>query len=189
MRLHALIRFLTCPFPRILRAVPRDARSLLEIGGGHAVFARLARDAGVTFAVSVEPDVRKVRVVQRVHSVAGYADAVRGTFDVVALIDVLYTIPLQEWDALLAQAGERLARGGTLIVKEQDPAARLKNRWNRAQEWFAQKVLGVTIARAFSYETPAAFTARLERLGFSAVSFRRIDFGYPHPHVLYVASR
>ena len=121
--------------------------------------------------------------------VAGFDQAVRGKFDVVALIDVLYTIPISGWDAILERALARLNPAGTLLIKEQDPAAGLKNSWNRAQEWFAQKVLRVTMANAFSYESREAFTSRLQRLGFQDVTSRRIDFGYPHPHVLYVARR
>jgi cyclopropane fatty-acyl-phospholipid synthase-like methyltransferase len=189
VRLHALVRFLTCPFLRVLPAMPADARSMLEIGAGHGVFSRLAADRQIRRAVAVEPDLRKLARVDAVRFVAGFDDVVRGTFDVVALIDVLYTIPIAHWDALLTRAYDRLGAGGMLIVKEQDPAAGLKNAWNRAQEWFAQKVLRVTIAHAFSYESRETFAARLERHGFTGVASRRIDRGYPHPHVLYVARR
>jgi hypothetical protein len=191
-RLHTLIRFLTCPFSRVVPRIPNGARSLLEIGAGHGVFSRLAADRGVPRVVAVEPDLRKAlfgRRVDRVSFVAGFDDAVRGTFDCVAIIDVLYTIPLAEWDALLARAAARIPAGGTLLIKEQDPEAHVKNLWNRAQEWFAQKVLRVTLAKAFSYETRDVFAARLRRHGFREVTSKRIDFGYPHPHVLFIATK
>lgn len=190
-RLHTLIRYLTCPFNRILPHLPREARSLLEIGGGHGVFSRLAAARGVRRVVAIEPDVRKVMgaPVEGVSLVAGFDDVLGGTFDVVAIIDVLYTIPLREWDVVLKRAFDRLPSGGTLLVKEQDPEAKVKNFWNRTQEWLAQNVLRVTLARTFNYESREAFTARLERLGFRDVTWRRIDFGYPHPHVLFVARR
>jgi hypothetical protein len=88
---------------------------------------------------------------------------------------------------MLVRCRERLAAGGTLIIKEQDPTARFKNGWNRAQELMAS-ALRLTLGESFSYETPADFTARLRGLGFTNVRARRIDFGYPHPHVLYVAT-
>ena len=191
-RLHTLIRFLTCPFSRVVPRIPKSARSLLEIGAGHGVFSRLAADRGIARVVAVEPDLRKAlfgRNVNGVHFVAGFDDAVRGTFDCIAIIDVLYTIPLAEWDGLLDRAAARIPAGGTLLIKEQDPEARVKNLWNRAQEWFAQKVLRVTLANAFSYETRDAFAARLKRHGFREVMSKRIDFGYPHPHVLYIAEK
>lgn len=184
-RAHTLIRFLTCPFLRVLPAVPKGAR-LLDVGAGHGVFARLAQDRGAR-VVAVEPDLRKVRPIEGIGFVAGYDDVVRGTFDAISIIDVLYKIPIAEWDALLARCAARLPPGGLLIIKEQDPTARVKNAWNRLQERFASAI-GLTLGQSFSYEAPAAFVARLARAGFDA-TWRRIDFGYPHAHVLYVARR
>jgi hypothetical protein len=181
-RVHTLVRFLTCPFLRVVDAVPRGA-SLLDLGAGHGVFAVLATAFADARVVAVEPDARKVRRIAGVRSVIGYDACIRGSFDAVSIIDVLYKIPLSEWDALLARIDAPL-----LIVKEQDPTARIKNAWNRAQERLAS-ALGLTLGASFSYEPPEAFAARLRRHGWEDVQWRRIDFGYPHPHVLYVAKR
>jgi len=187
-RLHTLIRFLTCPFTRVLQAVPENARALLEVGAGHAVFSRLAAARGVRRVVAVEPDLRKLGSVEGVTYVAGYDDVIRGTFDVVVMLDVLYAIPIAEWDPLLSRLRDRLTPGGTLLIKEQDPSS-IKNKWNRAQEWISMRLLRITMANAFDYESREAFTARLERLGFRDVTSRRVDFGYPHPHILYLAKK
>jgi SAM-dependent methyltransferase len=243
-RFHVLVRFLTCPFLRVVRLVPANAR-VLDIGAGHGVFSVLAADRCAR-VVAVEPDVRKAPFGCRLpvagcqnqgnepatpqhgnratsdgnaatrqpatgnwqpatrqpatgnrqpgnrqlasHYVIGYDDVVTGTFDAIAIIDVLYKIPIADWDALLTRARERLPQGGMLLVKEQDPTARIRNSWNRAQEWLASR-LRLTLGESFSYESPAAFRARLERLGFHDVETRRIDFGYPHAHVVYVGRR
>jgi SAM-dependent methyltransferase len=206
-RVHALLRFLTCPFLRVVKLVPPGAR-LLEIGAGHGVFSALAADRGA-HVVAVEPDLRKApygglrgsevprsrgdvaaeprnaATTQRVSYVAGFDTCVTGMFDAIAIIDVLYKIPLSEWDPLLARARERLRGGGTLIIKEHDPTARLKNSWNAAQEWLVSRVR-LTLGESFSYESPAAFATRLERAGFRDVTVKRVDRGYPHPHVVYV---
>ena len=185
-RIHALVRFLTCPFLRVVPLVPRGAR-VLDVGAGHGVFSALAADRGGR-VVAVEPDLRKVLPVRGVQFVVGFDDVVRGTFDVIAIVDVLYKLPVNEWDALLTRAYDRLPNGGTLIVKEHDPTARVKNAWNRWQEAVVAKVK-LTLGESFTYESPVAFTARLQRLGFRDVTAKRIDFGYPHPHILYVARR
>lgn len=185
-RVHTIVRFLTCPFLRVVPFVPAGA-TLLEIGAGHGVFARLARERGARRAIAVEPDLRKLHAVDGIDVVAGFDSAIRGTFDVVAIVDVLYKVPIAEWDAFLSRAAARVAPGGMLLIKEQDPTARIKNSWNRGQEWLASK-LRLTLGASFSYEAPAAFVARLQRLGLDARAVR-IDRGYPHPHILYVSSR
>lgn len=158
---------------------------LLDIGAGHGVFSVLVREQGA-HPTAVDPDLRKVRKLDGVQSVIGYDECIRGTFDAVAMIDVLYTFPIDQWDALLARVRQRLKPGGMLIVKEQDPTARVKQSWNRMQERLTSLV-HLTIAESFSYETPEAFTSRLRRHGFEPVVSARIDTAYPHSHMLYVA--
>ncbi|HWS72557.1 MAG TPA: methyltransferase domain-containing protein, partial [Thermoanaerobaculia bacterium] len=185
-RLHALIRFLTCPFLRVVAHVPPGAR-VLEIGAGHGVFLALAKDAGAARATGVEPDLRKVFVAPRsLEFIAGFDDAVRGHFDAIAMIDVLYAIPKSEWDPLL----ERIAaRTDLLLLKEMDPRRRLKNAWNRLQETISIKITRITMAEAIVFEEPEAMRARLGRAGFTEVRVVAVDGGYPHPHVLYVCSK
>jgi 2-polyprenyl-3-methyl-5-hydroxy-6-metoxy-1,4-benzoquinol methylase len=186
-RIHTLVRFLTCPMLRVLDAVPHGA-SLLDIGAGHGLFATLVRARDASRVVAVEPDLRKVRPIDGVESVIGFDDVVGGTFDAISIIDVLYKIPIAEWDALLIRCRERLADDGLLIIKEQDPTARVKNGWNAMQERVAT-ALHLTLGESFTYEPPTDFLARLTRLGFREPLSKRIDFGYPHPHVLYVARK
>jgi hypothetical protein len=118
--------------------------------------------------------------------VVGYDGCIRGTFDAVAIIDVLYKIPLDEWDALLDRVRQRLAPGGTLLIKEHDPTARVKHAWNRVQERLAS-ALHLTLGESFSYQTPEEIKARLQRHGFTLLTATRIDAGYLHPHMLYLA--
>jgi SAM-dependent methyltransferase len=183
-RVHILLRFLTSPMLRVLKALPPNA-SLLDIGAGHGLFAVLARGRRV---VAVEPDARKVRPIDGIEFVIGYDDPITGTFDAISIIDVLYKIPIDQWDALLLRCRSRLRAGGILIIKEQDPTARFKNAWNAIQERFASAI-GLTLGESFTYEKPSDFLARLLRLGFDSAQSKRIDFGYPHPHVLYTAMR
>jgi len=183
-RAHILIRFLTCPFLRVVERVPQGAK-LLDIGAGHGVFSVLARERGAR-PVAVDPDARKVRRLDGIKSVIGYDDCIRGTFDAVAIIDVLYKLPIADWDALLDRIRQRLKPGGILIIKEHDPTARLKHAINRLQESVAS-LLHLTLGQSFSYEPPAAFVARLQEHGFAVLEATRTDRGYLHAHMLYVA--
>jgi len=183
-RIHILLRFLTSPMLRVLNTLPPNG-SLLDIGAGHGLFAVLAQPRRV---VAVEPDARKARPIEGIDFVIGFDDTITGTFDAISIIDVLYKIPLDQWDALLLRCRSRLADGGILIIKEQDPTARFKNAWNAIQERGAS-AFGLTLGESFTYEAPSDFVARLKRLGFEAVQSKRIDFGYPHPHLLYTAKK
>jgi cyclopropane fatty-acyl-phospholipid synthase-like methyltransferase len=183
-RAHVMIRFLTSPFLRVVRHLPPNAK-LLDIGAGHGVFSVLARELGA-HPTTVDPDSRKVRRLPGIDTVVGYDGCIRGTFDAVAIIDVLYKIPLDEWDALLDRVRQRLAPGGTLLIKEHDPTARVKHAWNRVQERLAS-ALHLTLGESFSYQTPEEIKARLQRHGFTLLTATRIDAGYLHPHMLYVA--
>lgn len=189
-RAHVIGRFLTCPFPRVLAHVPPGAR-VLDLGAGHGTLARLAAEQRGAQVVAVEPDVRKMLPAARhprVRFVAGYADAVGGTFDAVTILDVLYRIPLAGWDPLLALAFERLRPGGVFLLKEIDPEHRLKGAWNRAQEKVAD-LLGMTLGEAFSYETREQLRERLARHGFERFEAIEMGAGYPHAHILYKAWR
>jgi SAM-dependent methyltransferase len=190
VRAHALGRFLTCPLGRVADLLPPGA-SLLDLGAGHGTLARLAVARGAARAVAVEPDARKVLGSfrhPRVSFVAGYAEAVAGAFDAVALVDVLYRVAPAAWDPLLALARERLVPGGLLLVKEIDPERPLKAFWNRAQERLAD-VLGMTLGDAFHYETRDEMRERLARLGFEGCEAIDLGAGYPHAHVAYLARR
>jgi 2-polyprenyl-3-methyl-5-hydroxy-6-metoxy-1,4-benzoquinol methylase len=189
-RLHVLGRFLTCPFLEIVEEIPCGTR-LLDIGAGHGLLAHLAAADGSRRVVALEPDLRKSLPSFRcpgVRFVAGFDQAIGGRFDVVTMIDVLYKVPVPEWDALFARVRDRLVPGGMFLLKELDPERRVKAAWNRAQEALASAAK-LTLGRAFSYESREQLRCRIERAGF--VHFRTRDLGgwYPHAHVLYSALR
>lgn len=188
-RVHVLGRLLTCPFLRVLDHLPPGAR-VLDLGAGHGIFSHLALAGGACRVAAVEPDLRKIFLTfprPGMHVVCGYDPAVNGAFDAVALFDVLYRFPVVEWDALFRSVRDRLAPGGAFLIKELDPEHRMKAFWNRTQERISDRI-GLTLGEAFSYETREQLRARLLRCGFERFEAFDIGAGYPHAHVLYVAT-
>lgn len=190
-RLHILIRFLTCPFPRVIDDVPVGAR-VLEIGSGHALFARLLVEERASEVVAVDPDLRKSLLPSpspRIRKIAGYDDCLRGTFDAVVMVDVAYRLSIDAQRSLLARAFALLGPGGTFLCKEMDPSRRLKMTWTRVQEWLNEKLLGITLGTGVVVQTGEEMQAMLRDLGFAGVHARPIDKGYLHPHMLYTATK
>lgn len=190
-RAHILGRFLTCPFLRTLDLVPEGSR-LLDIGAGHGLFPRLAVERSDVRVVALEPDLRKTFLPfhhSKVKWVAGFDDALRGTFDVVSAFDVAYRMSSEERERFYRRVFELLAPGGTFILKDMDVSSRLKMKWARFQELLSDRLLGITLGEGFYHETPESLRKRLEGIGFVDVAMRRIDAGYPHPHAVFTARK
>jgi SAM-dependent methyltransferase len=190
-RVHILIRFLTCPFLRTIDDVPAGAR-VLDIGSGHGLFAVLLVDGRASEVIAVDPDLRKSLLrapAPKIRKIAGYDDAVRGTFGAVVMFDVAYRMPPSERRALFARVLPRLEPGGVFLFKEMDPGQRLKLRWARFQERISDSLLGITLGEGFVAQPRHEVMSMLEEVGFTDVRARAIDRGYLHPHLLYTAKR
>lgn len=191
VRLHILIRFFTCPFLRTLDLVPKGGR-ILDIGAGHGTLARLAIEQGAREVIAVEPDLRKALLPLRspgIQVVAAFDDAMRGSFDAVAIYDATYRIPIAERESLYRRAFERLTPGGIFILKDMDASHRWKMSWARLQERISDSILGISMGSGFIYEPREEIFDRMRRTGFVELEAREIDAGYPHSHIVYTARR
>lgn len=190
-RIHILIRFLTCPFLRTLDHVPAGAR-VLDIGSGHSLYGVLLLEERASEVIAVDPDLRKSLLPSpspKLRKIAGYDDAVRGTFGAAAIFDVAYRMPPEERRAMFTRVLARLEPGGTFLFKDMDPRHRLKMKWARFQERISDGVLQLTIGAGFVEQSREDVIAMLEEIGFRDVQARAIDRGYLHPHLLYTARR
>ncbi|HUP63555.1 MAG TPA: class I SAM-dependent methyltransferase [Thermoanaerobaculia bacterium] len=190
-RVHALIRFVTCPFLRTLDVLPPGGR-MLEIGAGHGIYCYFAARDQARRVFAVEPDLRKTVHTHHapgVRWIAAFDDAIRGTFDAIAIYDATYRMPIDYRTALYRRVFERLRPGGTFVLKDMDPEHRLKMSWARAQEWLSDHVLKVSLGSGFIYQTRAEVESALREIGFEAIRGRAIDRGYPHPHFIYTARK
>jgi O-methyltransferase involved in polyketide biosynthesis len=106
----------------------------------------------------------------------------------VTVLDVLYLVPYDVQERLLAACATRLAPGGVIVLKETAEVPRWKAWLNRVEETLAVRVLRLTVGGRFYFRTRADWHALFERLGF-AVETIPLDRGYYHPHVLFVARK
>jgi 2-polyprenyl-3-methyl-5-hydroxy-6-metoxy-1,4-benzoquinol methylase len=197
-RLHVRMRWWTCPLDAVEAAVPRAGR-VLEVGCGHGLVSMyLAVRGPDREVVGIDIDDDKL-VVARAAAAAHPELRMQfetvdpdffppGDYDAVVFCDVLYLLPPPARRELLDRAARRLRPGGTVVVKEADQVPRWKSLLATGQELLATKVLRITEGEQVAFAPPQEFADQLADAGLE-VDLRRVDRGYPHPHVLVTGRR
>ncbi|TFV66974.1 UNVERIFIED_ORG: class I SAM-dependent methyltransferase [Bacillus sp. AZ43] len=194
-RAHVWVRWLTCPFPPIVDALPAAGR-VLEVGCGHGLFSTyLARRRPELRVLGVDIDVDKIGVAtaseplgDRLRFAVAPSGAVpEGPWDAVVLADVLYLLDPAGQRALLEACAAVLAPGGVLVVKDMATRPRWKARWNAFQEALSVRVLRITEGSAtFAFVDPEERARWLAGAGLRDVRAQRLDRRRVHPHHLLV---
>jgi 2-polyprenyl-3-methyl-5-hydroxy-6-metoxy-1,4-benzoquinol methylase len=179
-------------------AVPRAGR-VLEVGCGHGVLSLyLAGCAPERKVVGIDIDVDKLAIARaaagrgpRIDVRFDQVDPDRfpdGPFDAIVICDVLYLLPDDHRRELLDRVVTHLAPAGVVVIKEADRVPRWKSWLATAQELAATRLLRITEGEQVAFAPPAVFADQLRSAGLDVVQ-RRVDRGYPHPHVLLTARR
>ncbi len=203
-RLHQAGRLLLMPFRRLFPYLPEkkpngEPSVLLDLGCGHGGFLALAKHARPDIeVVGLDLSSEKVAAARlaftsahcpvRELAVMDIADFPKQSVDVITILDVLYLVPLQQWDHILSKCYECLKPGGRLLLKEMDRSIRFKFATLCLEETLAVKVLGLTLGKNFTFPSPEEITRRTERAGFNVqkVSIHR---GYAVPHTLWIGNK
>lgn len=194
-RLYSRIRWWICPFDRVLDAVPADG-TLLDVGCGAGLWLTyLAVERPRLTLEGLDPDPRKL-------ALAGTSDALDsnlhqgtaldlpgGPYDCITIFDVLYLLSDEEKLSVLEKCHRSLAPGGRLLVKELDTSPWWKYAPSALQEFFAVRVAGLTHGSRPHFQSSSDLAGTLDAAGFTDIRLRRVDHGYPHPHVLVTGER
>jgi 2-polyprenyl-3-methyl-5-hydroxy-6-metoxy-1,4-benzoquinol methylase len=188
-RAYLTIRWLICPFDRVLELVPA-AGKLLDVGCGSAAWLTyLARERPALELHGVEPDARKLALARRsgaasrFHLHAGLLENVpAATFDVVTILDVLCLVPDDVKVAMVRASFRALSPGGTIVLKDADTRPWWKYAPTKLEELIAVHVLRMTVGRP-AFQSVAWYARTLEACGFEGVETHRLDRGYVHSHV------
>jgi len=196
VRLFVLTRYIVCPWENIINHLS-GIDSLLDIGCGHGLFLHLAQKQFPALrCTGIDHDENKIqhatmsdksKEIQFIYS-SQMTELKPPKFDCVSIIDVLYSIPKHKWGMVLDFVKTLIKPNGTVIIKETVNAPSWKYRFCLMQEKVAIEWLKYTKGSKPSLPDPQLFIHELYRAGFSVCKSQRIDFGYPWPHYLIIAS-
>lgn len=124
MRLLTTHRPRICPFERLAGIVP-ERSSVLDVGCGNGLFlyllfraGRLAEGHGVDVRADATRAGNAALLAERASRVMLTAQWPDRRFDVVAMIDVMHHVAIDQRHAMLESALDRVAPGGLLVYKD-----------------------------------------------------------------------
>jgi 2-polyprenyl-3-methyl-5-hydroxy-6-metoxy-1,4-benzoquinol methylase len=188
-RAYLHLRWLFCPFDRLLPLVP-DRGRLLDVGCGSALWLTyLARNRPWLELHGIDPDPRKLALASHSRAadrfelrLGSIEDAPSESFDVVTILDVLYLVPDEMKSKMLGDCFRALKVGGSIVLKDTDTRPWWKYAPTAIEEFIAVYLLRITVGRP-RFASVEMLAQELEGAGFRDVETRRIDRGYMHTHV------
>jgi SAM-dependent methyltransferase len=180
-RFFLTLRLALTPYRRMAQPLPRKGK-MLDLGCGHGLFAFAAVEQSPDRNIlGIDHDAARIALASRAaegmsnlrFATGDLLAPPDGTYDAVALIDLMHYFDRETQEHILRAATDRLASGGTLIFRDVDPNGGIASAINRTWEIIATAT-GFTQTKksAFHFRTPAEWVQLLERLGFDARSER-----------------
>jgi 2-polyprenyl-3-methyl-5-hydroxy-6-metoxy-1,4-benzoquinol methylase len=195
-RLHQVGRSLLIPFQQLVDYLPTQG-SLLDLGCGHGLFLALAKQKHPALQViGLDLSEEKIAAARKAFSASGYtilhmdvqnaADLYEPSVDVISIIDVLYLIPIDQWDNILKRCYNCLKPGGKILLKEMNRSITWKFALLYIEETIVVKMLGLTLGKEFTFPRPEEIRHLLVNAGFEVEEIA-LDRFYLVPHQLWIA--
>jgi 2-polyprenyl-3-methyl-5-hydroxy-6-metoxy-1,4-benzoquinol methylase len=196
-RFHLVGRYLLCPYDFLLSLFP-PAGQILDIGCGDGLLLFLLSNQsnsrgrtylGIDVGENRIADAKRAKIPFAEFRLEDVSTLPADTFECVAIVDVLYLLPIGRWTEILQQAVRILRKNGLLIVKEVTNKPRWKYWISYFQEILAIKVIGMTQGDAPHLESTDTYRAYIEAAGIDVFKVERLDAWRPHAHVAFVGRK
>jgi len=175
-----------------------DRTVLLDLGCGYGLFLALAKIANPKLhVIGLDLSEIKISAARRAFDASKYpvqlavidiSDFPEQSVDVITIIDVLYLVPIDQWNGILRKCFECLKPGGRLLLKEMNRSITWKFVLLYFEETIAVKILGWTLGQSFTFPEPEETRRYLEQAGF-AVEEIPLHRGHFAPHHLWIGHR
>ena len=199
--IYVWIKLKICPLLKLEKYVPQKGK-ILDLGCGIGLFANImVLSSSQRVVEGSDIDGRKTSIARktvnsrnnhnfRVKSIFDISQAKNHKYDAIVISDVLYLIPLPQYENLFKTCFNMINSGGLLIVKEIDTRPYWKYFFTLFQETLAVKVLKLTFSydKKFKFYSSGVFNKMLRDI-FSEVKYVRLDKGYAYPHIAYICKK
>ena len=198
---YVWIKLKIAPFLKLEEYVPKKGR-ILDLGCGRGVFANImALSSDDREIEGSDIDKRKIDVARRtvssgknlsfqISSIFNISQTGNHKYDAVILSDILYLIPLSQYENIFKACFNIINSGGVLIVKEMNTRPYWKYILTLFQETLAVKVTKFTFSynEKFELHSCDVFKRILSNV-FPRVKDVRLDKGYAYPHIAYICKK
>lgn len=194
-RIFICIRFITCPWHKLLPIITGKS-SILDIGCGHGLFLNLIRKKfSDVHCVGFDHDLNKINQAKlsseeiKFLTIDDVEKLEKSSFDFVSIIDVLYSVPVDDWDKVIKTAYNSLKPGGKLILKETVNKPVLKYYFCLMQEILAIKILRYTKGESPNLLPIDFYIQKLIKNNFTIVDHYDVSKYYLWPHYLFITEK
>lgn len=186
---------MTCPLGQIVQEIPDDVVHL-DVGCGHGVLLALMHrrcPKQTLMGIDISSDkIGQAKLSEnkttafRVESI----DLVHpNSVDSISIVDVLYLVPVEKRHQFLEACASALRPHGRLLIKETGTKPFWKYAFLLTQEFFAVKVLRITQGSVIKIVPERGMMDLIALTGFETPFVKRLDRGYPYPHVCFITRK
>lgn len=195
-----VLRYLSCPFKKLIRFIPQKG-SLLDVGCGFGLLSLLlAKQNPDRRILGIDLDSDRIQAAKQLSisfpNLQFQTETLdqlssRRRFDVITIVDIIYLLPAKAKIILLQNAYRVLRKGGYLFIKINDRSWTFRFFLTWLQELITVKLLRKTASKYSSlyFEQPNEVEMWLIEIGFQIEKKVKLPTPSPffHPHNLIIA--